>query len=70
MTLLQQLVELNTTYGIWYYNTYLRVTFVSKNWLVVWDHRAKPPVRYDCKGPNHNETCMMAADKLEDLTKP
>lgn len=67
MALLQQLAELNTTFGIWYYNTYLRVTFVSKHWLVVWDHRQQPPARYDCKATNHRETCMMTADKLEEL---
>ena len=66
----EKLTGLDGIFGVWYFNNYLRVTFVSKGWLVVWDHRDCPPTRYDCKTPDHQETCELAAILLRDLAKP
>jgi len=68
MTPLNKLIGLNDVFGVWYFKPHLRVTFVSSDWLIVWDHRNKPPQRYDCRGENHTATCLMAADKLQELT--
>ncbi len=69
MMLYDKLNGLNNIFGIWHFNNYLRVTFVSKGWLIVWDHRDHPPSRYDCKAQDHQETCELAANKLKELTK-
>jgi hypothetical protein len=68
MTPYEQLAGLNSIFGIWHFNSYLRVTFVSEFWLVVWDHREHPPVRYDCKARDHRETCELAARTLRELS--
>jgi hypothetical protein len=59
---------LNGVFGVWHFNSYLRVTFVANGWLVVWDHRDNPPTRYDCKAANHQATCELASSKLRELT--
>lgn len=64
----EKLIGLNDIYSIWHWNDNLRVTFVSKGWLIVWDHRQRPPTRYDCRSNNHQEACTLAADKLAELT--
>lgn len=60
--------KLSGIFGVWYFNKYLRVTYVSKGWLVVWDHRGNPPVRYDCHTDDHRGACQLALDKLRELT--
>lgn len=63
-----KLSSLNNIFGIWRFNAYLRVTFVCKGWLIVWDHRSQPPARHDCKTHDHHETCNLAASILHELT--
>lgn len=63
----EKLVGLNSIFGIWRFNDYLRVTFVYEGWLIVWDHRNSPPIRHDCKAKNHQDTCVLAANKLQEL---
>jgi len=63
----EKLAGLNNIFGIWHVNNYLRVTFVSQGWLVVWDHRSHPPLRHDCKGQDHRDTCALAESKLREL---
>lgn len=67
MTTHEKLVNLNDIFGIWQVNDFLRVTYVSQCWLIVWDHRQHPPVRHDCKARNHQLTCAVAAEKLQEL---
>jgi len=63
-----KLHSLNTIYGIWRFNNYLRVTYVSLGWLVVWDHRHSPPVRYDFReAGDHQAVCSLAAKQLRKL---
>jgi hypothetical protein len=68
MTLSEKLNGLNSNFGVWQFNSYLRVTYVSEGWLVVWDHRDSPPTRYDCKTSVHREASALAADKLQELS--
>jgi hypothetical protein len=65
----QKLAYLSNIYSIWYFNNYLRVTYVARCWLVVWDHRVRPPERYDFKRTNsdHQTVCRLAADQLHKL---
>lgn len=58
---------LSRVYSVWHFNSYLRVTYVTNGWLVVWDHRDSPPVRYDCKTDDHPAACLLAAKKLREL---
>ena len=62
-----KLSDLDSNRGIWRFNSYLRVTFVHKGWLIVWDHRDHPPARYDCKADNHREACLLATKRLREL---
>lgn len=63
-----KLSSLSSIYSIWYFNRYLRVTYVAPNWLVVWDHRYSPPQRYDIKEiGNHEAVCRLAAEQLNTL---
>ena len=67
-TLAIKLNSLNNIYSIWYFNSYLRVTYVVRSWLVVWDHRHSPPQRYDFKQVgDHQLVCRLAADQLHKL---
>ena len=64
-----KLYNLSNMFSIWQFNSYLRVTYVAPNWLVVWDHRHSPPVRYDIKEMSDHETvCRLAADQLRRLS--
>ena len=64
-----KLASLNNVYSIWYFNRYLRVTYVARNWLVVWDHRDSPPGRYDFREvSDHGAVCRLAAEQLHKLT--
>ncbi|MBZ0304085.1 MAG: hypothetical protein K8J31_30390 [Anaerolineae bacterium] len=66
--LITNLTNLNNVFSIWQFNSYLRVTYVSPSWLVVWDHRFSPPQRYDFKQTgDHQLVCRMAADQLQQL---
>lgn len=65
----EKLTGLDNIFSVWYFNDYLRVTYVSKGWLVVWDHRDHPPTRYDCKNLDHQEACESAAITLQDLAR-
>lgn len=65
---IEKLTALDGIYGVWHFKPYLRVTYVSQGWLIVWDHRSNPPERYDCKAPDHSQTCAIAADKLRELS--
>lgn len=67
--LITNLAHLNSIYGIWRFNSYLRVTYVAPAWLVVWDHRQSPPERYDFKDVgDHQAVCRLAADQLQKLS--
>ena len=67
-TVSAKISSLNNIYSIWYFNSYLRVTYVARNWLVVWDHRDRPPERYDFKeGGDHGTVCRLAAEQLRKL---
>jgi hypothetical protein len=62
------LSTLNRIFGIWRFNSYLRVTYVGPDWLVVWDHRQSPPQRYDFKEVgNHENVCRLAAEQLQKM---
>ena len=66
--LVKKLNSLNNVYGIWRFNSYLRVTYVAPSWLVVWDHRCSPPERYDFREVgDHLTVCRLAADQLRRL---
>ena len=68
-SLVMKLNSLNNIYGIWRFNSYLRVTYVAPTWLVVWDHRHSPPARYDFKDSgDHQTVCRLAADHLQRLS--
>lgn len=69
MTPFERLAGLNSIFSVCCFNNYLRVTFVSHGWLIVWDHRNRPPIRYDCKTLDHHEACELAAIMLQELTK-
>ena len=63
-----KLRSLNNLYSVWYFNSYLRVTYVARSWLVVWDHRDSPPERYDFREvSDHGAVCRLAADQLHKL---
>ena len=63
-----KLDNLNNIYSVWRFNEYLRVTYVARGWLVVWDHRASPPQRYDIKETgDHATTCKRTAEQLQKL---
>lgn len=68
MSSYDKLAGLNNIFGIWHFNKYLRVTFVSEGWLIVWDHRNHPPERHDCHMQSHHDACKLAAAKLQELT--
>lgn len=64
-----KLHNLSNMFSIWQFNSYLRVTYVAPNWLVIWDHRHSPPVRHDIKEDgDHEEVCRLAADQLRRLS--
>lgn len=65
--LIEKVSKMNTINSIWWYNPRIRLTYVSKGWLVVWDHSDSPPKRYDCKDTNHGEACHVAVQTLSDL---
>jgi hypothetical protein len=63
-----RLNQLNHIYSIWRFNSYIRVTYVSQGWLVIWDHRHAPPARHDFRNNGDHETiCKLAADYLQIL---
>ena len=63
-----RLERLNNLYSVWQFNRYLRVTYVSPSWLVVWDHRYSPPKRHDFKDMgDHENVCRLAAAHLQKL---
>lgn len=63
-----KLESLNNIYSIWHFNSYLRVTYVSPGWLVIWDHRHNPPERCDFKDiQDHQSVCRLAAERLQKL---
>lgn len=64
----EKLTRLNDVFGIWTVNKNLRVTYVSDGWLIVWDHRTHPPTRYECKAAEHEQTCILAENKLRELS--
>lgn len=67
-TIGMKLDSLNNIYSVWYFNDYLRVTYVAHNWLVVWDHRYSPPKRFDFKEVgDHQTVCSLAAEQLQTL---
>jgi hypothetical protein len=67
-TLGSKLDSLNNIYSIWYFNSYLRVTYVAPDWLVVWDHRSDPPQRYDIKKTgDHAAVCRLTEAQLKKL---
>lgn len=70
MTSFDKLNTLSGIYGVWHFNNYLRVTYVTDGWLVVWDHRSSPPMRYDCKTDDHRGACVLASNKLKELAIP
>jgi len=60
--------SLNSAYSVWYFNQYLRVTYVAPRWFVIWDHRQDPPERIDIKGiGDHHELCIRVAQQLQKL---
>ena len=64
-----RLENLNNIYSIWQFNSYLRVTYVSPTWLVVWDHRHSPPERHDFKDVgDHQTVCQLAAEQLQKMS--
>jgi hypothetical protein len=66
--LVASLSNLNDIYSILHFNSYLRVTYVAPAWLVVWDHRHRPPQRFDFKNVGDHETvCELAAGQLQML---
>ena len=68
MNTFDKVYKMNTVFGIWNYSKYLRITYVSQGWLVVWDHRQTPPTRYDCQSNNHHDTCISVIDKINQLS--
>jgi hypothetical protein len=58
---------MNTRLGIWRYSERLRITYVCQGWLVVWDHQATPPIRYDCRESDHSAACHSVVQKLQEL---
>lgn len=62
-----RIYRMNALFSIWRCNERVRVTFVAPGWLIVWDHRSSPPVRYDCRDDNHAAVCDLAIRKLRDL---
>ena len=69
LTLLDtRLNNLNHIHSVWRFNSYLRVTYVSPKWLVVWDHRHSPPERHDFRDVgDHQTVCRLAAEHLQKL---
>ena len=68
MNLYDKISSMNSINSIWWYTKRLRLTYVSKGWLVVWDHQENPPARYDCQDVDHVMACNAAVQKLQDLT--
>ena len=69
MALISRLGGLNYMNSVWHFNDFLRVTYVAPAWLVVWDHRRRPPQRFDIKAVgDHEAVCNMAAERLQALT--
>ena len=63
-----RLESLNNLYSVWHFNDYLRVTYVSPAWIVVWDHRHSPPERHDFRDVgDHEAICRLAAEQLQKL---
>lgn len=62
-----KIYRLNNNYSFWYFNNYLRVAYIHKGWVTVWDHRQSPPTRYDCKNSDHHDACDMAIEKIHSL---
>jgi hypothetical protein len=63
-----RLENLNNLYSVWQFNHYLRVTYVSPTWLVIWDHRHNPPERHDFKDVgDHKTVCRLTAEHLQKL---
>ena len=63
-----RLESLNNLYSVWHFNHYLRVTYVSPTWLVVWDHRHSPPERHDFRDiGDHEIVCRLTAVQLQKL---
>lgn len=67
MNLYDKVSNLNSIFGVWQYTKALRITYVAQKWLIVWDHKQTPPVRYDCQGETHHEACTSAVNKLNEL---
>jgi hypothetical protein len=67
-TSFDKIFQLDNIFSFWYFNKYLRIAYVSKGWLTVWDHRNSPPTRHDCKNTDHNEACQMAIAEIRALT--
>lgn len=57
LELYNKVYNMNTIYGIWRYSPVIRITYVKRGWLVVWDHQQSPPTRFDCKNENHQDAC-------------
>lgn len=67
MNLYNQIAKMNTLYGIWYYTSRFRITYVSQGWLVVWDHQENPPARHDCHRNTHHDACETVVNTLREL---
>jgi len=67
MNLYTKVYEMNTIFSVWRYTKRLRITYVTRGWLVVWDHAEIPPARYDCQGRDQHEACLSVVDKLREL---
>lgn len=68
MDVFDSVSKMSTVFGIWNFNNRLRVTYVSQGWLIVWDHKETPPIRYDCQEKSHTEACISVVNKLDELT--
>ena len=65
----EKIYQLGNILSFWYFNSYLRIAYINKGWLTVWDHRESPPIRYDCKNTDHTAACDMAIEKIRALTE-
>jgi|GEM_PF-5183704 len=68
MNLYDKLYNMDSLYGIWHYTNQIRITFVRKGWLIIWDHHESPPTRYDCEAIDHHEACVAAVEQLRVMT--
>jgi len=51
--------------AVWLHGGKTRVAFVNALWVQVYDHRSKPPVCRDCKGPDAVDDAVIAVKNLE-----